>query len=93
MFYMNDPDDIREVMNKNEKIHGHEEMWGWWDLLVQYRHLIKGKKFEVFTSQEIGLMDDHDIENPKRTKVAKLARKRVLELLSKKQNEPLWVSK
>ena len=56
MFVINDPVVARDVMNKNELIHGHEEMFGWWDLLAQYRKLVKGKKSDIFNSTERGLM-------------------------------------
>ena len=92
LHYINDPDDIRTIM-QSEKLHGHKEMFGWWDLVLQYRKLVKGRKADVLSPTENGLMRDIDpINDPEGTKIAQLSRKRLMEFLSRKSMQTRLVA-
>jgi len=58
-----------------------------------FRQRIKGRKWETMTRDAIGLIRGHSRADPKNTKIAKLCRRRVMEVISKKQSEPKWVAK
>jgi len=87
VYYVNDPDECRKIFNKYDTINGHEEMFGWYDLNIQYRKLIKAKNHELIFPRKNGLIRDFNPEDPVGTKTGKLCRKRLLEVLSKKSLE------
>jgi len=61
-------------------------------LNIQYRKLVKGRKWDVMHPRANGLIRCHKRNDPEGTKIAKLCRKRLLEFLSKKSLEPRLVS-
>ena len=91
MFLISDPNDVREVL-KNDKVHGHEDVAQWWELLIQYRKLTNGYKADQINPEELGLMRDYDPTRPENTKIGKLIRRRIMDRLSKKALEPTWIA-
>jgi len=67
-------------------------MIGTWDLLLQYRRLVKGRKSDVLNHNQVGIMRSVDPTNPEGTKIAALSRRRVMDLLNKKSMQPKLIS-
>lgn len=90
--WINDPKTAREVFLKNDSAYGHLDMKGWFDLNSEYRYRTKKHiKWETCNADETGMLRDFKRSDPEGSKIGKLCRKRVMEVLAKKSLEPVWM--
>lgn len=87
-----DPKLIREVLGKSDAVGGHLDMKGWFELLDEYRvYTQRGGRWHTCNGDHIGILRDHKKSDPVGTKIGKLCRRRVMEIMSKSSVRPKWI--